>query len=81
MTKAIILGATGEVGSHVLDELLKSRSYKRGYVLGRSSIESLPQHLKMEKLVIDLEQPQVADAILQGVRCLLCHRNRGEARF
>lgn len=66
MTKAIILGATGEVGGHILDELLKSRSYKRVYVLGRSSIKALPQHLKMEKLVIDLEQPQVADGILQG---------------
>lgn len=77
MTKAIILGATGEVGSHVLDELLKSRSYKRVYVLGRSSIESLPQHLKMEKLVIDLEQPQVADAILQGAD-VFCAIGTGE---
>lgn len=66
MGKAIILGATGEVGGYILENLLQSAYYKKVYVLGRSSINKLAENNKMERQVISLEQPVVEDYILDG---------------
>ncbi|WP_067194993.1 NAD(P)H-binding protein [Streptococcus sp. DD10] len=65
MTTAILLGATGEVGGAILQELLASPAYSTVYVLGRSSINHLPHHPKMITIVTNLEDPQVDPSILK----------------
>ncbi len=51
---AILLGATGEVGGHLLQELVTNPHYRKIYVLGRDSIHKLPNYQKIEKIIIDL---------------------------
>lgn len=66
MSKAILVGATGEVGGHLLQELVTSPHYRKIYVLGRASIGKLPNYQKVEKIIIDFENPIVDSEILIG---------------
>ncbi|WP_347980127.1 NAD(P)H-binding protein [Limosilactobacillus allomucosae] len=63
---AILLGATGEVGGHILQELLMSTHYHKIHVVGRTSINQIPNHPKIEKSIIDFEIPSVNPNILPG---------------
>ncbi|MGT2883667.1 NAD(P)H-binding protein [Streptococcus ferus] len=62
---AILLGATGEVGGHLLQELVTNPHYRKIYVLGRASIHKLPNYQEIEKIIIDFENPIVNPAILE----------------
>ena len=62
---AILLGTTGEVGGHLLQELLTNPHYRKIYVLGRASIHKLPNYQKIEKIIIDFDKPIVNPAILE----------------
>lgn len=63
---AILLGATGEVGGHLLQELVTNPNYRKIYVLGRASIHILPNYQKIEKIIIDFDKPIVNPGILLG---------------
>lgn len=55
MNIAVLIGATGEVGIHILNIILKEKYYEKIYVLGRKSINNIPNNNKLEKIVIDFE--------------------------
>lgn len=65
MKKAVILGATGAVGKEILKELIKRESYDKIYVLGRNSINNLPDRDKFEAVVIDFDQMEFDEGILE----------------
>ncbi|HEM3633574.1 TPA: NAD-dependent dehydratase [Streptococcus suis] len=62
---AVLLGATGEVGGHLLQELVTNPHYRKIYVLGRSSIQKLPDYQKIEKIIIDFDNLVVDPSILE----------------
>lgn len=64
MNKAVILGATGEVGGHILEEILKHDFYQEVYVLGRQSILELPNDPRITKVLIDFNNLQVPQSLL-----------------
>lgn len=66
MRKALVLGATGEVGNHILQRLLKSYSYQTVIALGRDSIFDLDDHPKLIRQTIDFENPQVDVEMVRG---------------
>jgi len=55
MQTAIILGATGLVGTELLKQVLEDPAYDKVKVLGRRSI--LVEHAKMEQILVDFDQP------------------------
>lgn len=66
MTSAVVIGATGEVGGHILQNLLDKYSYQTIYVLGRESILRIPDHAKVRKIVVDFDNLEFDTSILQG---------------
>lgn len=66
MNKAVILGATGEVGGHILEEILKRDFYQEVYVLGRQSILELPNDPRITKVLIDFNNLQVPQSLLSN---------------
>lgn len=52
---ALILGATGETGKCVLNELLNSSRIERVMVLGRRNITELVENPKVTQKVIDFD--------------------------
>lgn len=62
----ILLGATGEVGGHILRELLNSPAYQTIYVVGRVSINHLLEYHKVTKVIIDFDKPMIDLDILIG---------------
>ncbi|MGM5693943.1 NAD-dependent dehydratase [Streptococcus suis] len=76
-TTAILLGATGEVGGHLLQELVTNPRYRKIYVLGRASINKLPNYQKIEKIIIDFDKPIVNPGILLGAD-VFCAIGTGE---
>lgn len=55
MKKAVIVGATGEVGRNILKILIDKNYYDKIYLLGRKSIFNIPNYNKIEKIVVDFE--------------------------
>lgn len=64
MKKAVILGATGAVGKEILAELVRKNAYDKVFVVGRSSIEKLPNQEKFEKVIIDFDVMVFDETIL-----------------
>ena len=66
MKTALLLGATGLVGSQLLDLLLKDSSFSKVRVLSRRSTGF--SHEKLEEILIDFERPEDwADKVLGDV--------------
>lgn len=74
---AVLLGATGEVGGHLLQELVTNPNYRKIYVLGRFSINKLPNYQKIEKIIIDFDKPIVNPGVLIGAD-VFCAIGTGE---
>ena len=55
MNKAVLLGATGEMGRNILAELRKYDYYQEIYLLGRESILQIPNEAGIKKIVVDFE--------------------------
>lgn len=66
MKKAIILGATGAVGKEILAQLIRKNTYDKIYVVGRSSIEKLPNQDKFEKVIINFDDMNFDYSILES---------------
>lgn len=64
MNKAVILGATGAVGKELLNELIRKNKYDKIFVVGRSSIERLPNQNRFEKVIIDFDKMEFDETIL-----------------
>ncbi len=56
MKTAILIGATGLVGSNLLNNLLSDNSFSKVKVLTRRSTGV--EHLKIEEIIIDFDQPE-----------------------
>ncbi len=68
--RAILLGATGLVGSHLLDELLKSESYEEVVVITRRPI---PERAKLKQVVLDDLDAMAADqSLFTNVNDVFC---------
>lgn len=63
---AVIIGATGAVGSEILKTALDSTFYEKVYILGRSSIEKISNNSKLEKIVVDFENLEFDTTILEN---------------
>ena len=61
---AIIIGATGLVGSHLLQQLLSDSRYSKVLVLHRRSTGT--EHLKLEEHIIDFDSPKKWSKLVQG---------------
>lgn len=68
--KAIIAGATGLVGSHLLDLLLNSDYYEKVYVLSRRKMDL--EHPKAEELVIDFDSLAYAQLLPEADDVYCC---------
>ena len=62
---AVIIGATGVVGRVILNEILSGEYYDRIYILGRSSINKLPDDSRLTKIIIDFENINFDTSILE----------------
>ena len=63
---AVIIGATGAVGREISNELLSGEYYDRIYILGRSSINKLPDDSRLTKIIIDFENINFDTSILEN---------------
>ncbi|KAI0051544.1 NAD(P)-binding protein [Auriscalpium vulgare] len=61
---ALIVGATGQVGRHLLRELLESAQYTRVLEAGRRVTIPAPESTKLEQKVVDFEKPEELRAAL-----------------
>ena len=61
---AIVIGATGLVGSHLLQQLLDDHRYSRVLVLHRRSTGII--HPKLEEHIIDFDQPDTWNNLVKG---------------
>ncbi|MDO4814089.1 MAG: epimerase [Gemella sp.] len=66
MKKAVILGATGAVGKEILKELIRRETYDKIYVVGRNSINNLPNGDKFEAIVINFDEMVFDESILEN---------------
>ena len=62
---AVIIGATGAVGREISNEILSGEYYDRIYILGRSSINKLPDDSRLRKIIIDFENINFDTSILE----------------
>ena len=62
---AVIIGATGAVGREISNEILSGEYYDRIYILGRSSINKLPDNSRLTKIIIDFENINFDTSILE----------------
>ena len=62
---AVIIGATGAVGREISNEILSGEFYDRIYILGRSSINKLPDDSRLTKIIIDFENINFDTSILE----------------
>ena len=63
---AVIIGATGAVGREIVNEILSGEYYNRVYILGRSSINKLPDDSRLTKIIIDFENINFDTSILEN---------------
>ena len=61
---AIVVGATGLVGTHLVEQLIDNNNYKKVLVLTRSPLEK--QHEKLEVHIIDFNKPEEWKHFLKG---------------
>ena len=67
---ALLLGATGLVGSHCLERLLAHDAYARVVTLGRRPLECA--HLKLTHHVVDFDRLADASDVMQGDDVFCC---------
>lgn len=67
MTKnAVLIGATGEIGRNILNVILNKNYYNKIYILGRNSINSIPDNIHISKILIDFENLKFDTNILEN---------------
>ncbi len=66
---ALLAGATGLVGGHLLNALLASEHYEKVIVLARRPLEA--KHPKLETVLFDYDQPDAAKVKADDVFCCL----------
>ncbi len=70
MRNALIAGATGLVGKHLLSMLLNSSEYKKVYVLSRRPLGE--KHPKLEEIIIDFDKlPEQELPAAEDIFCCL----------
>jgi uncharacterized protein YbjT (DUF2867 family) len=67
---AILIGATGLIGSYVLQNLLAEERYQRVKVFGRKKMDV--SHPKLEQHIIDFDNPQSWSALINGDDVFCC---------
>lgn len=67
--KALVLGASGLVGSHLLQQLLESEHYDQVISLGRRPLDL--QHPKLIQETIDFDQPDPSKVVGDDLFCAL----------
>ena len=70
MTRALLFGATGLVGGHCLDGLLKSPRYERVVTVGRRELEQ--RGAKHVHRVLDFERPDPFDSLERADDVFCC---------
>ena len=63
-SKAVLVGATGLVGSQLLSQLLEDAHFSSVVVLGRRPVER--SHAKLQEHVIDFDTPGAWGHLVQG---------------
>ena len=69
MKTAVIIGASGLVGSHLCEQLLASPHYSKVILLNRRPTEI--NHSKLEEKIIDFENPDLKGLIADDVFCAI----------
>lgn len=69
MKKALVIGATGLVGGHILHQLLDSPAYDQVVALVRRPLEL--QHPKLRQDVIDFDQPDPTKIVGDDLFCAM----------
>lgn len=69
MKTALIAGATGLVGSHLLKRLLEDEKYDKIIILVRKDI--LLEHHKLEQVVFNFEKPEYGSVKADDIYCSL----------
>ena len=77
---AVIIGATGAVGREISNEILSGEYYDRIYILGRSSINKLPDNSRLTKIIIDFENINFDTSILEEGEYITKRRNKENNR-
>jgi len=67
---AILFGASGLVGGHCLEELLKHEAYRLILSLGRNRLPL--QHPKLKQVIIDFEELEEYESFIKGNDVYLC---------
>jgi len=70
MKTAILIGATGLIGSHLLDKLLQVKEYSKLLVFVRRSTNI--RHTKLEEHIIDFDKPDMYADKIQGEDLFCC---------
>ena len=76
--RAVILGATGAVGGHVLAALLRSQVFVGVTAIGRRAVEGVQDGERLTQHVVDLEQPDSYSALLAGHEAAICTLGVGQ---
>lgn len=69
MKTAIIIGSTGLVGSHLVEQLIRSKYYSKIILLNRR--KSTYNHSKIEEQVINFDQPDLNSVLGEDVFCAI----------
>jgi len=67
---ALIFGATGLIGGHLLDLLLQHTAYQKVVTFGRSKIEK--SHPKLTQEIVDFDQPDTFAHLVKGDDIFCC---------
>jgi uncharacterized protein YbjT (DUF2867 family) len=76
--RAILLGATGAVGGHVLAELLRSPAFAAVTTLGRRPVELPDPPAKLAQHTVSLDEPASYRPFLAGHEAALCTLGVGQ---
>ncbi len=61
---AIVIGATGLVGTHLIEELINHTEYEKVIIITRRTVEK--QHVKLEKHLVDFNNPAQWKHLVKG---------------